>query len=123
METTAAPNAAMAAGMIAGMMFMMVLYLAIYLFFALCLMLIAKKMNIANSWLAWIPIANIYLMTQMAGRPGWWTILMFIPLVNMVIGIMLWVDILKKLGKNPWMVLVVIFFGIIYLPILAFSKK
>ena len=119
-EAMNAGGAAMMMALMAGYTVFMVIF---YVFFSLCLMLIAKKMGVANAWLAWIPIANIYLMTQMAGRPGWWTVLMFIPLVNAVVGIILWVDILKKLNKNPWMVLVLIFFGVIYLPILAFSKK
>ena len=119
-EAMNAGGAAMMMALMAGYTVFMVIF---YVFFSLCLMLIAKKMGVANAWLAWIPIANIYLMTQMAGRPGWWTVLMFVPLANAVIGIILWVDILKKLNKNPWMVLVLLFFGVIYLPILAFSKK
>jgi hypothetical protein len=32
----------------------------------------AKKTNTQNPWLTWIPIANIYLMCIIAGKPGWW---------------------------------------------------
>ena len=31
-------------------------------------------------WGAIIPIYNVYLMCLIAGKPGWWTILFFIPL-------------------------------------------
>src|SRR6476646_7985367 len=35
-------------------------------------------------WAAIIPIYNAYILTQIAGRPGWWVLLMLIPLVNIV---------------------------------------
>ncbi len=61
--------------------------LAIYVYFALALMTIAKKTNTPNGWLAWIPIANLYLMTQI-GKVPWWTILViflgFIPFLGAV---------------------------------------
>jgi hypothetical protein len=59
---------------------------AIYVWFALCLYIIAKKIGTSNPWLAWIPIANIYLMCKVAGKPGWWivffclTIILAIPM-------------------------------------------
>jgi hypothetical protein len=117
------PEAAMMAGAMVGMMVMLVVEVIFYLFYMLCVMFVAKKLKVQNAWLAFIPIANIYLMTQMAGREWWWTLLCLIPFVGFIFAIILWVDILKKLGKNPWMVLVLIFFGFVYLPILAFSKN
>jgi hypothetical protein len=44
-----------------------------YIWFALCLYIIAKKTSTPIPWLAWIPVANIYLMCKVAGKPGWWT--------------------------------------------------
>src|SRR5215467_850832 len=47
--------------MVAGM-FMIIMtgfVLAIYIYMAICLQTIAKKTNVQNPWLAWIPIANI----------------------------------------------------------------
>ncbi|MFC2021574.1 DUF5684 domain-containing protein [Chloroflexota bacterium] len=42
-----------------------------------------------NPWLAWVPIASIYPMCKVANKLGWWTILFFIPLVNIVFGIII----------------------------------
>ncbi len=39
-------------------------------------------------WAALIPIVNVYFLCKVAGRPGWWLILMLIPLVNFIILIM-----------------------------------
>lgn len=58
-------------------------------------MTIAKKQKIDNAWLAWIPIANFYLMTQIAKVP-WWTflafILSFIPIIGswLFLAVMTW---------------------------------
>ena len=35
-------------------------------------------------WAAIIPIYNFYIMTKIAGKPGYWTLLCLIPLVNIV---------------------------------------
>jgi hypothetical protein len=48
-------------------------------------------------------------------------LLMLVPLANLIVAIMLWVNVLKALGRGPVMVLVLLFFGFIYLPYLAFS--
>ena len=81
----------------------------LYVYTALVLMAIAKKLNVPNGWLAWIPIANIYLMTQLAGLPGLWTLIIlvsFIPFVGglalMVVLIWWYWRICEKLGKPGW---------------------
>ena len=61
-----------------------VISLALYIYAALALMAIAKKTNTKNGWLAFIPIANIYLITQMAGKSGWWTLIILAPLIPFI---------------------------------------
>jgi len=55
-----------------------------YVYTALALMTIATKTNTKDGWLAWIPIANIILMLNIAKKPIWWIILFLVPLVNIV---------------------------------------
>ncbi|MFQ3583820.1 MAG: DUF5684 domain-containing protein [Cyanobacteriota bacterium] len=50
-------------------------------------MMIGQKLSVPNTWLAWIPIANIWVMCRAAGKSGWWVILFFIPLVNLIFAI------------------------------------
>jgi len=79
------------------------LFLAIgYIYMALALMTIAKKTNTENGWLAWIPIANIILMLNIAKKPIWWIILFLIPLVNIVIAVMVWMGIAEARQKPSW---------------------
>jgi hypothetical protein len=44
-------------------------FAAIYIYMSMALMTIATKTNTPNGWLAWIPIANIFLMLQIARKP------------------------------------------------------
>lgn len=74
----------------------------IYVYTALALMTIATKTNTPNAWLAWIPIANIFLMFNIAGKPAWWFILILIPLVNIVIAIIVWMAIAEARHKPNW---------------------
>ncbi len=65
--------------------FMFVILLAFYIYYAIALMTIAKKTKTENAWLAWIPIGNVYLMTQIAKVPSWYTLgvlLVFIPFLG-----------------------------------------
>jgi len=94
-----------------------------YIYMAICLMFIANKTNTPNSWLAWIPIANIYLMCKVASKPGWWVILFFIPIVNIVIGIIVWMKIAEARNKPSWLgiLMIIPFVNIIIPGYLAFA--
>ncbi|TAK90010.1 MAG: signal peptidase I [Burkholderiaceae bacterium] len=72
-------------------------------------------------WGALVPIYNGYLMAKVAGRPGWWLILMFIPLVNFIIAIILSLDIAKKFGQGAGFGIGLLLLGFIFYPILGFG--
>ena len=99
----------------------LVVGVALYVYFALALQAIAKKTNTPNPWLAWIPVANVYLMTQIAGLPAWWTLAIFLPLIPLLGSVAMmavmawwWWQIAEKLGKPGW-------WGILYLvPVVNF---
>ncbi len=79
-----------------------VFVIAAYIYVSLALMTIAKKTSTPNDWLAWIPIANVFLMLQIARKPLWWFILCLIPLVNIVIFILIWMAIAEARHKPSW---------------------
>ncbi len=98
--------------------------LVVYVFTSYCLMKIADKLEIPNSWLAWIPIAQIWVMVRAAGKPGWWLILFFIPLVNFVIGLIVFFSIPTSLNKSSLygLLLFVPILGVfLYFGLLAFT--
>jgi hypothetical protein len=106
------------------MLFFFILFLALYVYMAICLMKMAKKTNTENAWLAWIPIANIVLLLQISKKPIWWIILFFIPLVNIVMAVLVWMAVAKELGKPDWLgVLMIVPIANLIIPgYLAFSK-
>ncbi|MCS7222873.1 MAG: DUF5684 domain-containing protein [Anaerolineae bacterium] len=63
-------------------------------------------------WGALIPIYNAYLMLKIAGRPGWWLILLLIPAVNIIILLLVCLDIAAAFGKSA-------VFGVIMLFLLS----
>ena len=80
-----------------------------YIYMSLALMTIATKTNTPNGWLAWIPIANLFLMLTIAGKPAWWLLLCLIPLVNIVILIIVWMAIAEARHKpNWWGILIIV---------------
>ena len=96
--------------LIVGFLFVFVVIMVIlYVYFSLALMAIAKKTKAENAWLAWIPVANIYLMTQMAGLPGWYTFSILLGIIPFVGGlaflavlVYIWWKIAEKLNKPGW---------------------
>ncbi|MDD4902655.1 MAG: DUF5684 domain-containing protein [Patescibacteria group bacterium] len=84
------------------------LWLLLYVYLAICLQVLAKKTSTPNGWLAWIPIANIFLMISVAKKPLWWFLLLLIPLVNIVIGVILWMAIAEIRGRENWVGILII---------------
>ena len=86
-----------------GMLLFFLIFAAVfYVYFALALSTIATKTNTENAWLAWIPIANLILMLNVAKKPIWWIVLFIIPIVNIVISIILWMAVAEARGKPNW---------------------
>jgi len=77
---------------IAGMIFVFILImLVLYVYSAFALMTIAQKTKEEYPWLAWIPFANMYLMSRIA-KQHWWPILLlpaywFISMLAQIIAI------------------------------------
>jgi uncharacterized membrane protein YhaH (DUF805 family) len=77
--------------------------LVVYVYYAYSLMTIADKTSTGGGWMAWVPILNIYLMCKVAGKPAWWLlVIMFIPIVNLVMIVILWMRIAEARGFPSW---------------------
>jgi hypothetical protein len=73
-------------------------------------------------WAAIIPIFNLYILCLMAGKPPWWIILFFIPLVNIVVAILLCIELAKYFGKGVGFALGLAILPFIFYPILGFGS-
>lgn len=73
-------------------------------------------------WASIIPIYNAIVWLRIAGRPGWWFILLLIPIVGFVIAIVVSIDFAKKFGKGAGFAMGLVFLGFIFYPILAWGS-
>jgi signal peptidase I len=53
-----------------------------------------------KSWEAFIPIYNSIVLMKIINRPTWWTFLLFIPIINLIMFPVVWVETLRSFGKN-----------------------
>ena len=79
-----------------------------YIYFAVMLTLIAGKTGTSGGWMAWIPIANLVLMCRIAKKPGWFVILLLVPVVNLFVFIAVWMGIAKARGRSAGLGLLIV---------------
>jgi len=72
-------------------------------------------------WAALIPIYNIYVLLQITGKPWWWLILLLIPLVNLVVLLLTFIELARRFGKSPLFGLGLEFVPFVFFPILGFG--
>ena len=53
-----------------------------------------------KSWEALIPVYNAVVLMEIIRRPKWWVVLLFIPIINLMIFPVVWVETLRSFGKN-----------------------
>lgn len=104
-----------------------------YVFVALALMKLADKTKTPNGWLGWIPVANIYLMTQLAGVAWWWFLIAiaagFIPVVGGIITAIImiwwWMKIAVRVNRPSWwgIMFIIPLVNFIFLGIMAWGNS
>jgi hypothetical protein len=72
-------------------------------------------------WASIVPVYNIYVLCLIAGRPGWWVILLLIPLVNIVVAAIISIDVARAFGKGTGFGIGLWLLGLIFFPILGFG--
>lgn len=53
-----------------------------------------------KAWEAAIPVYNAVVLMKIINRPWWWTILLFIPIVNLIMFPVVWVETIRSFGRN-----------------------
>lgn len=100
---------------------MFVVYIAILALMLISLWKIYVKAG-RKGWEGIVPIYNIYVLTQIVGRPWWWLILCFIPIVGIVAVIILCIDLALSFGRTLLYGIGLALLGIVFFPLLAFGK-
>ena len=108
----------------AGASMFMFLYMSLYLA-AIVLMLIGMWKIFEKAgrpgWYCLIPIYSTIVLLQIIGKPEWWFLLMFVPLANMIVMIMMMSELSKSFGKSTGFTLALIFLCPVAMPVLGFG--
>lgn len=121
-STTDSASAAAALGIL---LVIFAFALVVGLFFAFCMYKVFKKAGRQDAWAAFIPVYAQYVMYEVAGRPGWWALLTFIPFVGgiayFVTSIIATIDLSKSFGKSGGFAALLILLPVVGWPMLAFG--
>lgn len=62
-----------------------------------------------KAWEAIVPIYNAVILMKIINRPPWWVILLFIPIINLLMFPVIWVETIRSFGQNSnkdtWLVI------------------
>ncbi len=72
-------------------------------------------------WASIIPIYNAIVLLEITGKPIWWIILFFIPIVNIVAIIFMYDALAKSFGKTSAYTVGLVLLSIVFIPMLAFD--
>lgn len=72
-------------------------------------------------WKSLIPIYNMYVLMVISGKPGWWFLLLFVPIVGIVILLLAMLSLASRFGKSQLFGVGIFLLPMIFLPLLAFS--
>ncbi|MEM6735827.1 MAG: signal peptidase I [Bacteroidota bacterium] len=67
-----------------------------------------------KGWKGFIPIYNYYIHLDIIGRPPWWIILLFVPVINFFVALTMHLDLMKSFGKYTYLDQVL---GVVFAPI------
>lgn len=56
-----------------------------------------------QAWEAFVPVYNAIILMKIINRPWWWTILLFVPIVNLIMLPVVWVETARSFGKNQYL--------------------
>ena len=111
---------AMAAGMFGG------IFILFYILIAVLMLVSMWKIFVKAGkagWASLIPIYNTIVMLEMGNLPIWYIFLMFVPIVNLIISVVIMAKMAKAFGKGTGFVLGMLFLPLIFYPILAFGNS
>jgi signal peptidase I len=72
-----------------------------------------------KAWEAAVPVYNAVVLMKIINRPWWWVLLLFIPIINLLMFPVVWVETIRSFGKNSlldtWLVILSLGFYTYYI--------
>lgn len=100
---------------------LIILAIAFAVFFIAAEWKLFSKAN-QPGWAIFIPIYNVLVLLNVA-KMSWWNILLLlIPVVNIVIAFMIYINVAKNYGKDAGFGIGMVLLPIIFIPIIAFGS-
>ena len=99
---------------------LVVLYIAVIVLIIASMWIVFEKAG-EPGWASIIPIYNGIVFLKIVGKPLWWIVLFFIPIVSLVIVILPYIDLAKNFGKSTGFAIGLIFLPFVFFPMLAFG--
>ena len=70
-------------------------------------------------WEAIVPVYNAVVLMKIINRPWWWVILLFIPIINLIMFPVIWVETARSFGKrsslDTWLTILTLGFYLYYI--------
>ena len=98
-----------------------ILYLAFFIYILVAMWKLYEKAG-EPGWKALIPFYNIYTLLHIAGKPGWWLVLMLIPIVNVIVLIITMAGLAQAFGKSTAFTVGLILLSPIFIGILGLGN-
>ena len=73
-----------------------------YIVIAYPLYVMGQKTDSDHAWFAFVPILNAVLLLEIAGKDLWWIILFFIPCINIIVSVIVWMAVAEAMEKPAW---------------------
>jgi len=56
-----------------------------------------------DAWNAFVPVYNAVILMKIINRTPYWTILLFLPMINVIMFPIIWVETSRSFGKNSYL--------------------
>ena len=76
-----------------------------------------------DGWKAIVPVENLIVGLRIAGKPRWWVLFLFVPLVNLFFWIFAVLGLARRFNKSDLFGIGMLAMPYLFFPILAFGKS
>lgn len=97
-----------------------VVYLAVIIISIVSLWRIFTKAG-RPGWASIVPIYNLFVLSEISGKPAWWGLLLCVPCVNIIFLFILMIALAERFGKAAGFGIGLALLSPIFFPILAFG--
>ena len=98
----------------------LILILVVSLLLIVSMWVVFEKAGEAG-WKSLIPIYNAYVLMVISGKPGWWFLLLLVPIVGVIILLLAMLSLAERFGRGAVFGIGLFFLPMIFFPLLAFG--